>query len=273
MSSEAVAVAVSSLVLNSVNFLLFDLLLAAAVYYLTADVAGLVNSISALKGKGEAIALYSPAFFGVGVGITCTRKHVFYVLAFLRIVSVLFIFISSMSFIGGTQCVVAEKEANVVWLGNFSTHEDAGTLQRRALLRQSCQGQTNSTLYYGELRDDGFCELDLSRIGRTVHFDFFYGGRSVNFTACRSNVEEISGYSCDTQVEDYIILQVRANAVECHRLFNIWKTSLQVHAAGFFKQNVLVWGGLANTYKLHPRVFHSVPDLPMPKRDGKLSDL
>ncbi len=119
MGSEFVSIGVSSLILNAANFVLFDLVLAAAVYVLTADLAGLVNSTSALKAKDEPIAFHSPAFVGVGVGITCTKKIVFYVLAFLRIISVLFIFISSTSFIGGTQCVDAEKEANVKWIGNF----------------------------------------------------------------------------------------------------------------------------------------------------------
>ncbi len=107
------------------------------------------------------------------MGITCTKKRVFYALAFLRIVSVLFIFISSMSFVGGTECVNAEKEADVAWLGNFSAHEDIGTLLRRVVRREACQGRTNNSMYYGEFRDNKVCELDLRRIGRTVHFDFF----------------------------------------------------------------------------------------------------
>ncbi len=76
---------ISSDVFNVANFLLFDLFLAAFIYSLTADLAGLENSKIAFREEKESFHFYNPPL--VGVGITCTHRSVAYVLAVIRVAS------------------------------------------------------------------------------------------------------------------------------------------------------------------------------------------
>eukprot|EP00171_Calliarthron_tuberculosum_P018822 IDg18822t1 len=74
---------------NTLNYLLFDLVFAISIHILTSDIAGLSNCSTVLRFDREEIDARKAPF--VGTGITCTKSNVFYIVASLRFTSWLLI--------------------------------------------------------------------------------------------------------------------------------------------------------------------------------------
>lgn len=176
-------VGVSSSVVNALNFVLCDVILLNLIFSITGDIAGLLNAKSArdrraatLNGSAapnHILDTRSPPL--VGVGLTCTRRSYFWILAAIR-TSVLFGILGTNFLIDGTLCqVVRESQLKVVVPGQIpgitrlskTTEEVAPLMQRR----RSCLGRLGSEFYYAELRDQHSCESRLNLIqGDPVFF-------------------------------------------------------------------------------------------------------
>ncbi len=175
-------VLLSSAVFNVLNFLLFDIVLASIVFWLTADVAGLVNSASALRQLGNRLHAYNPPL--VGVGLTCTRRSVFRVLALIRGVAMLGVLATNF-LIEGVSCErLRFLEQSVVVPAIIPLNTTQANVRRLTLRRRGCQGRTESEVYYGELRYGEHCELrrDLfSMPQHTVFFGLDFVNRTIKF--------------------------------------------------------------------------------------------
>lgn len=146
----------SSALMNLFNFLLFDILLATVLFWITGTIAGLENSKSARRQVSNQLFLRNPPL--IGVGLTCTRRNVFRWLALARVCGMAMI-LSTNFLIEGISCEVETAAVrSVVVAGKVpETYQFNSTkLREYVRLRMSCQGRCtdSDSWYYGELRID-----------------------------------------------------------------------------------------------------------------------
>lgn len=181
-------------VFNTLNYLLFDLVFAAAVQLLTADIAGLSNCSSLLSFSGEDLGSRKNPI--AGPGIICTKRRVYYIVTSLRLASWLLIFDTSFFIIGVSRPVIVSKQANVTTLGNFSPYDDPFVLAKTTMLRRTCQGRYKNTAYYGEVRD-GNCELNRDLLSDPViQFGLRYEPTNVTYRSCYYDLFKRDSYIC-----------------------------------------------------------------------------
>lgn len=183
----ALLVPLPSDVFNVFNFLLFDIVLASLVFYLTADIAGLLNSASALQRIDNRLRAYNPPL--VGVGLSSTRRSAFRVLACVRAVTMLLVLATNFLIEGESVDRVTETAADVVVAGRIPPSVNYTEVMGRTLMRRGCQGRTRDSFYYGELRAGGGCELRMKYMrAPTVHFGLKYTRRVVPLRRCRRSL-------------------------------------------------------------------------------------
>lgn len=176
-----VLIPVASDVLNLVNFLIFDVALASSVFALTGDIAGLVNSASALSGSGNRLRPFNPPF--VGVGLTCTRKNTYRLLALTRAV-VMAAVLATTFLIEGRSCEIETRRKLPVVApvpGKVLPTWKQVEIRRLTLQRRSCMGRAGDETYYGELRLNRSCELRPKlMVLPTIYFGLKYKSVAVN---------------------------------------------------------------------------------------------
>lgn len=163
---------------NVLNFVAFDIVLASLVFYLTGDVAGLSNSTSAVRQLSNQLYPYNPPF--VGVGLTCTRKNVYRILAFVRGLTMVLVLATNF-LIEGSSCANVEKARANVLVPKYVNASSVILIDvwKLMLRRRGCQGRKGDLVYYGESREGQGCEL------REDLFSFptvYYGLRFTNAT-------------------------------------------------------------------------------------------
>jgi len=106
-----IRIGISSAGFNVMNFILFDILLAALLFYLTGVIAGLVNCLSAVKAFKNRISTYEKPF--IGPGLTCTNRNVFRILAIVRGVMMILVFATNF-LVEGASCTPVKLERHQV---------------------------------------------------------------------------------------------------------------------------------------------------------------
>lgn len=156
-------IGISSAGFNVMNFILFDILFAALLFYLTSVIAGLVNCLAAVKGVKNRISAYETAW--VGPGLTCTSCNAFRILAVARYVMMILVFATNF-LVEGASCQAERIERQKVLVpGDLSRSysldlEEAGNIRSLSLRRHGCKGiRSDNFTYYGEFRLGGRCEL------------------------------------------------------------------------------------------------------------------
>lgn len=178
LEDKFLTVQLSSAVFNVLNFLLFDIILASIVFWLTADIAGLVNSASALQQLDNQLHAYNPPL--VGVGLTCTRRRVFRVLALIRAIAMLGVLATNFLIEGASCGRLTNVERNVLVRADINPFENLGKVRDFALRRRSCMGRTDTEVYYGELHVGERCELDRALITTPiVYFGLDFVNRTI----------------------------------------------------------------------------------------------
>ncbi len=169
-----VDITVSSNYLNLLNFILFDVLFCALIFHVTADIAGLLNSRSALTKHENRLSPFNPPV--LGVGLTCTRRRVFFAMAFVRLLSIALFFVTNFLIEGKSiPRVVAVRNATVLTFGPGPTpasrsREERLKLGKLVARRQECQGRTDRYMFYGEIRDGNECVTKFHLVNRPVLF-------------------------------------------------------------------------------------------------------
>lgn len=186
---------VTSTIFNVSNFILFDIILASLVFYLTADIAGLVNSASALQQLGNRLHAYNPPI--VGVGLTCTRRNVFRVLAGVRGLAMLAVLATNFLIEGRSIELERIEQHDVVVPGVIDPDTKQIDVRRLTLRRRGCQGRKNDEIYYGELRADiQECELRQRLFSfPAVHFGTRFVNRTIDFPADKCVFSSEGSYS------------------------------------------------------------------------------
>ena len=202
-SDKYVTVEMSSAYFNVFNFILFDIVLASLLFYLTAEIAGLVNAASALQESGNRLHAYNPPL--VGVGLCTTRRNVFRVLAGTRALAMLGVLATNF-LIEGISCErVRNVVQDVVMPGKIDMNTPQVDIRRLALRRRGCQGRFQDLVYYGELRLGQRCELRRPLITTPiVYFGLKFVNRTIvlpkngcRFYTDRRAYKHIHQYSCD----------------------------------------------------------------------------
>lgn len=235
-ANDVVIVELNSNYFNVINFILFDIVLASIVFYLTGDLAGLSNSTSALRQIRNRISAYNPPL--VGVGLTCTRRNVYRLLAAVR-AAVMVIVLATNFLIEGSSCAVVQQgRKNVLLPGPINASMDAGDLYRMGLRRRGCMGRNGSLTYYGELREDEGCELreELLTVP-PVYFGLTHTNNSVTFREpCTlftpPEMIYVDGWKCPglgtVACRQYINLSTVIS--QCYGVVNVPDESGTVHA-------------------------------------------
>lgn len=183
---------------NVINFLLFDIVLASLVFYLTADIAGRVNSASALQNLGNRLQPFNPPL--VGVGLTCTRRNVFRALALVRACAMLLVLATNFLIEGASVDRKTPRSGNVVVLGKINDNATQVNVRQLMLKRRGCQGRTEDFMYYGQLETNGKCELRLEYIvpgAGSVHFGLKFEQKEIKLTECKkSQVNIVLQFFC-----------------------------------------------------------------------------
>jgi len=159
LSGNYIQIPMSSAIMNTCNFLLFDILLSTILFWITGTIAGLENSKCAKRREQNQLFLRNPPL--IGVGLTTTRRSVFRCLALLRVCGMCVI-LSTNFLIEGISCEVETTSVeNVVVPGKLPFKPDLIELRGSMRRRRSCQGRIPKTRewYFGELRLGKKCEL------------------------------------------------------------------------------------------------------------------
>lgn len=178
---------------NVINFVLFDLLFAFLIHYLTATIAGLFNCLSVLSYSSEDFRLRNTPF--VGPGITCTKPRVFMSLSLIRLLSWIFVFIATFFSTGKLARDIHKVPADVLTIGTISTNQLPHVLLDKAVTRRGCQGRASNFTFYGEIRNNK-CELDLDLLENPIKFGFTYEHTDITLDECaeKNIFQEI--YTC-----------------------------------------------------------------------------
>ncbi len=191
----AVVANIPSNAYNAINFLLFDLFFAAAVHYLTSNIAGLSNCSSVLNYSDEGLALRKSPF--VGQGLTCINRRTFYSLAAIRLLFWFLIFGTSFFITGASVFDVEVIQANVTTIGKFGKNQLIPVLMERTMLREGCLGRKDNFSYFGEIRDSRNCELDLDLLVDPVMFGFKYESTNVGYHNCMKEYRNRTDFLCN----------------------------------------------------------------------------
>lgn len=186
-SSEFLVEGVSSNWFNALNFVLFDLILLSCLFQLTADISGCLNERSIRNAHQCALYVTCPPLLGGGLSGTSPRRST--VLLFIRLLGLVLVLCSNFMVGGGSTMEKVPRNATVLSIGTLDGLDIEQTM-RAHMRRMSCQGLTNTTVYFGELRNGTECELDRSVIAPPVEFSKYL--TNVSFVVNDCNDTRIS---------------------------------------------------------------------------------
>ncbi len=172
---------VSSNLANALNFLLFDIFLLSVIFHLTADVSGRLNDASLRAGHQQRLHISCPPLIGGGLSGTSFWRAL--LLMGLRVLAFAIVFATNLTITGSSVPVIARRNATVAALGSLENMTHAEYISAK-MLRESCVGTTNTSVYYGELRDGKICNTDLSLISTPVYFSKRHVNATFNVTGC-----------------------------------------------------------------------------------------
>ena len=141
---------------GTIQYVVFDLVLAICVHVLTSKLVGLYNCYDALKNPTTCHlcdGVRAPLF---ETGIMCTKKKFFYGVVFLRILSWILIFSTNQLVRGRSEQF---SSARLTTRGGFSLFDPYPLLNHNRLLRLACMRRSKYSAYYGEIRN-GTCEMN-----------------------------------------------------------------------------------------------------------------
>ncbi len=177
-------VPINSNLFNTLEYVVFDLVLAIFVYVLTSRLVGLYNCYDALKNHRKSHICEDTRAPLFETGIVCTRRKVFYGIVVIRILSWVLIFSTNLLILGRSEKIIETTTASVTTLGRFSAFDSTELLRQRQFLRKACVGRTEKSYYYGEIRN-GSCETDRKLFSRpTVEFDFNFKPTFLSTSGC-----------------------------------------------------------------------------------------
>lgn len=226
--ASGIQIPIHSSVANALNYMLFDLVFAISIHILTSDIAGLTNYSTVIRFDEDAIGARKAPF--VGTGITCTKRNVFYIVASIRFASWMLIFATTFLLRGISSPLIVKETSNVVSKGTASPFFGSENLVQFRTRRLGCQGRTETTYYYGEIRD-GKCELDTDLLSKPVpHFSLRYQNTTVSIRSCVLEKYDFTVYNCSGNAGSPDIL------VACHE----FESTQSVDKCAVFKKMPLV---------------------------------
>ncbi len=183
---------INSNLFNTLEYVVFDLVLAIFVYVLTSRLVGLYNCYDALKNHQKSHICedtHAPLF---ETGIVCTQKKVFYAIVAIRILSWILIFSTNLLIRGRSEKIIETPTVSVTTLGRFSAFDSIPLLRQRQFRRKACVVRSDKSYFYGEIRN-GNCQTDRELFsGTTVDFGFEFEPTFVSVTGCRPRNESIA---------------------------------------------------------------------------------
>lgn len=158
---------ISSQWFNVVNFIVFDFVLLSVVFHLTTDISGRLNDQTSRDHQHMTLYVTCPPLIGGGLSGTSPGRS--NSLLVVRIAAFMLVLGSTLTIGGGSTKRKVQGDTKVLALGPVEGMA-APELMAANMRRTSCQGITNHTIYFGELRDGEHCELDRSLIRMPVQF-------------------------------------------------------------------------------------------------------
>ena len=181
------------MLVQPLNFAIFDIVLISLVFHFSSDVAGRLNDGILRHGSPERLHINSPPV--IGGGLVSTRKFHVFLLLFVRIVGLALILASELTLNGVTAQVPHRVTADVMVPGsvrNFTREQ----YQESVIRRTGCSATYNDSIYYGMVVDKK-CITDVNLVFKdSLKLSTFIINRTIGFgafvhTRRREDVAEI----------------------------------------------------------------------------------
>ena len=180
---------------NTFEYVVFDLVLAISVHVLTSKLVGLCNCYDAVENHGLCYIREDVRTSLFGTGIMSTKKKVFYVVVFVRILSWILIFSTNLLIRGRSERL---SSARLTTLGGFSLFDPFSLLNQNRFLRLACMRRMKDFVYYGEIRN-GTCEMNRELFTEPpVEFGLTFQPTLISTTGCISGNSSYTTFFCKT---------------------------------------------------------------------------
>ena len=208
---------VNSNIFVTVEYVVFDLVLAICVCLLTSKLVGLYNCYDALKNRRTCHLCEDTSAPLFETGIMSTKKEMFYGMALLRILSWILIFSTNLLVRGRSELL---SNVHLTTRGGFSMFDSSALLEENGIHRIACRRRLKNSTYYGEIRN-GTCEMNHELfIKPPIEFSFKYQHTLVSTIGCINGNSSYQHFRCNSTTTPTLKASVRCVYNETNGVLN-----------------------------------------------------
>lgn len=145
--------------INVINFIIFEVVLITAIFFLTADVSGRLNFLSLISGEDKKLVVISPPILGGGICSTSFPRAICMLL--VRGLGVFLIFGTALTIDGETKEFIKEHSATVRVPARITDSISRQVFRQAISNRTSCQVFNSGFIYHGLLYSNSRCEYNI----------------------------------------------------------------------------------------------------------------